>query len=299
VAVGEPQRPDSGATSTEDSEFITYDEYEMLPIDYRFYLPDGYKDVGNRYPFVVMVGAAVGPQETIMCSGTLLTPRLVLTAGHCVCVQREPAPQENNAHSIIDASRCASTATIDTVTYTSTRDEPGIPAERFRSYEGKVTPHPSLEILLDERSVPISSRADLAVIVLDKPVEGRLPTIRLPASEPEYNEPFVIVGYGFDGRNDLILGFRRFGWKRMTRLATPNSAWILFEQYGAAFTTGSGEPCLHQEGRGFVLMGITTLASAEESRFTSTYTYRDWLLSELRRARVPESNLPGRKALDP
>lgn len=299
MAVLDAGHPDSGATNNLDSEFITDDEYEILPIGYRVTLSDGYKDVRNRYPFVVMVGAAVGPQETIMCSGTLLTPRLVLTAGHCVCGKREIASQENNRHSIIDASKCASTATIETATYTPTRDESGMPAEKFHTYEGKVTPHPSLEIFLDEEGKPLTSRADLAVIVLDKPAAVRVPAIRLPGSEPKPNEPFVIVGYGLDGRTDIIEGFRRFGWKKIASHPTSGSERVWFEPYGAAFTTGSGEPTLEVQGHEFVLTGITTLTSVEESSFTSTYAHKDWLLSELHRPSSSESNLPGTKDSDP
>jgi len=295
VAVEEPHRPDSGATSNQDSEFITYDEYEMLPIGYRFSLSDGYRDVENRYPFVVMVAAAVDPPKVVMCSGILLTPRLVLTAGHCVCGKRKPTLQEKGASSVIDASRCARTATIDTAVYTSAREKLTSPTEQFRSYDGTVRPHPNLEILLDEQLMPLSSRADFAMIALDKPVEVRVPTIRLPDSEPQLNEPFVIVGYGLDGRTDLIEGFRRSGWKEIASLPTPGSERFLFEPYGAAFTTGSGEPTLEFQGSGFALTGITTLSSVEENGFTSTYVYRDWLRSEIRHASSPSGGLPKTK----
>jgi hypothetical protein len=167
--------------------------------------------------------------------------------------------------------------------------------EKFRSYGGKVRPHPNLEILLDERGVPISHRSDLAVIVLDKPIEGAFPVIRLPDSEARLHESFMISGYGFDGKSSLIRGLRRFGRKKVTRLAVPGSEGILFEQDGAAFTSGSGEPCLRQERRGTVLIGITAMVSEEGTAFTSMYPYRDWLLSEIRRASSQSLNRPGAK----
>lgn len=293
MAVEEAPRPESGVAASEDSEFITEDEYEILPIGYRRFPSDGYKDIENRYAFVVMVGATVGPQETIMCSGTLLNPRLVLTAGHCVCGKREFTLHENGASSRIDASRCARTASIDTAVYTSTREKLSRPAEQYRTYVGTVTPHPELEIFLDEEGMPLSSRADLALITLDNPVELRVHAIRLPDAAPSGNKPFVIVGYGLDGRTTLIEGFRRFGWKRVAIRSTPGSERVWFEPYGAAFTPGSGEPTLEFQGNGFVITGVTTLTSVEESSFTSTFAYKDWLLTEMRH--VPSPSLPKTK----
>jgi hypothetical protein len=285
---------DAGVAGSDDSEFITEDEYEILPIGQRLYLSDGYRDIGNRYPFAVMVGAAVGEHETIMCSGTLLNPRLVLTAGHCVCGANALTQPGNQTRTIIDGSRCAQTATVETVTYSLAPNRPALlREEQFRSYDGKVRPHPSLEILLDERGVPISSKADLAVIALDKPIEGTLSTVLLPTTEVRLNESFTIAGYGFDGRSDLILGLRRFGRKKIIRLATPSIEGILFEQDGAAFTSGSGEPCLRQNKSGVELMGVTTLISEEGTAFTSAYPYREWLLSEIRRSTSQQSNPPG------
>jgi hypothetical protein len=133
------------------------------------------------------------------------------------------------------------------------------------------------------------------VIVLDEPIEGTLPVIHLPDSEARLHEPFMIAGYGFDGKSDLILGLRRFGRKKVTRLALPGSEGILFEQDGAAFTSGSGEPCLRQEKKGTVLIGITTLVSEEGSAFTSMYQYKDWLRSETRSGLPRPRSPPGVK----
>jgi hypothetical protein len=285
--------PEGGTDGGEELEYITEDEYETLPIGQRFYLLDGQRDFGNRYPFAVMIGAPLGPVRTIMCSGTLLSPNLVLTAGHCVCGEHEPIAPGSQAHTVIDGARCATTATIETVTYTSTHPSSSmLRDEHFRSYGGKVKPHPDLEIQFDERATPISSKADLAVIVLDEPVEGTLPTVYLPEAEPLLNETFTIVGYGFDGRSDLILGLRRFGRKKITRLPTPQSEGLLFEQEGATFTSGSGEPCVRQEKKGVSLLGITTLTSPEGSAFTSGYAYKNWLLSELHQAATALSTPP-------
>ncbi|MFL5349463.1 MAG: hypothetical protein ACJ8AT_32080 [Hyalangium sp.] len=80
--------------------------------------------------------------------------------------------------------------------------------------------------------------------------------------------------------------------KKITRLATPSNEGILFEQNGEAFTSGSGEPCLRQDKSGIVLMGVTTLISAEGPAFMSTYPYRDWLAEEIQRANSLKPNAP-------
>jgi hypothetical protein len=293
TAPREPLASDAGPA--DEIEFITEDEYEILPVDPRYYPTDGHTDVGNRYSFTVMIGASLGAREHINCSGIIINPFLVLTAGHCVCGAHPATPPESKAHSIIDGSRCAGTAELDTVIYSPTDHHPAILMnERFRTYSGKVRPHPSLEILLDEQATPISNRADLAVIVMDEPIEGVLPAVHLPTSEAKPGEVITIAGYGFDGKSDLILGRRRFGRKKLTRFATSGGEGILFEQVGDLFISGSGEACLRQSQRGIELVGITVMPLKEGPACISTWTHREWILSEICRA-LPRKKTPSKQ----
>lgn len=297
-SMAEPEAlpPDAGDASGEDSEFITEDEYEMLPVDQRFYLTDGFRDAGNRFSFTVMVEASPGPQQTIHCSGVLLSPRLVLTGGHCVCGARPLTLPNSQVHSVIDSSECAEDATIETVSYSRPRASSMLLMdEQFRSYHGKVRPHPSLEVLLGEQGVPLSLKANLAIIALEDPVESTFPAAPLSTSELKLHESITIAGYGFDGKSDLILGLRRFGRKKVTQLATPGNDGVLFTQEGATFTTGSGEPCLRQDKSGAVLVGITTTDLREGPALTSIVPYREWLLSEIRRTLPRRETSPMRK----
>ncbi len=166
-------------------------------------------------------------------------------------------------------------------------------AEKLRSYHGRVRPHPSLEVLLSEQATPLSNRANLAVIVLEQPVDDVPMAPRLPSAEVTLAEPFTIAGYGFDGRSDLIQGRRRFGRKKITRLPMTASEEILFEPAGTPFTTGSGEPCLVEGGKEPMLVGVTTLDSKDGPAFTSTFPHREWILSELGRP-LPSLKTPSR-----
>jgi hypothetical protein len=51
------------------------------------------------------------------CSGVLIHPQVVLTAGHCVCHERKAVPPEASDTSILDSSTCARVSTVEALRY--------------------------------------------------------------------------------------------------------------------------------------------------------------------------------------
>lgn len=88
---------------------------EALWSDERPYIIGGKKDLGNLYASTVLV--SFGERGEATCSGVLMGPRLVLTAGHCVCMEREMTAPVGDAQTVIDGSVCVDAVTVTTKTY--------------------------------------------------------------------------------------------------------------------------------------------------------------------------------------
>jgi hypothetical protein len=156
-------------------------------------------DRGNRYVAAVLVDGGEGT-----CGGVVIAPRVVLTAGHCVCSQREVRSGEARGQTLIDRTTCARSATIEVLSYRS-EEEPD-----KESFTGTVSPHEHLHILYDEQGREVSSNADLAVIFLSAPLKSVKP-IRLATTQLQYRQLVTLVGYGATMIGGRGGGRRRFG----------------------------------------------------------------------------------------
>jgi hypothetical protein len=156
----------------------------------------------------------------------------------------------------------------------------------FRIYRGTVRPHPRLSVVLDERGAAVSSDADLAVILLDKPVGGEASAVHLARTEAQPGESLIMAGYAHDEARGFggVYGVRYFRKNLVTNPVTNGKGF--YQQQGPYLWDGyTGGPCFREDANGLWLVGVAGRKVGEELVFASTVSFRDWLEAELLSAR--------------
>ena len=241
----------------------------------------GRVDVTNRYASAVLVLVNFSEGREGVGSGALIGRHVVLTAGHCVCEQRQTSSGLGTARIRIDAAACVKTAAVETTVYLPGEGGGDDAPARMRRYRGRVQPHPDLQVLLDEQGQVVSSTADLALLFLDQAAEEGIQPLALADSDIQLQETLVIVGSGHDEMAHLYDGKRRYSRNTVTeRLASGGGRMRVEQPGGHPYKGDSGGPCLREEPRGLVLVGISSRNLGEGAAITSTYGYRDWLRNE-------------------
>jgi len=215
----------------------------------------GTVDTTNRFPHVGAVIAEYNEPGTkeVLCSGTLISPTVFLTAGHCTAFLESIGVQD--VWVTFDPSFDAASPLI----------------------HGTYHTHPLFG------SGGQSNTYDLAVIVLDTPVVGiapaRLPTLNQLSGMSLKRQRFTAVGYG-TVRDDKTKGPQTLSFDGMRRYADQGfrsltKAWLNLSMNPS---TGSGGTCYGDSGGPHFLAGTNVVVSITVTgdRFcrASDVTYR-------------------------
>jgi hypothetical protein len=224
---------------------------------------------------------------------------------------------------VIDTTRCAKSASVTTVFYSSLTEQEGErlaselnwPAES-KNYTGKVRSYPELKIYYPDETDAreLSSSADLAVIALDRPLDSRFRAIPLATKQVRATETVISVGYGVTKPDAGDGGARRVGTNEVAsleetsgktfRVAKPllipptfsaGEPLLMRETASYALAGDSGGPCFREEEDRLELVGVAKTSyrvPVDYSEYTSTYFYRDWIRQEIEQARKASSSKP-------
>lgn len=247
------------------------------PRDTQFFMLNSREDTENRYLSTLIVESKGSPYA--FCSGVLLDPSIVLTAGHCVCVpSRSP--------DIVDSSTCAKRAKVTGYVYKKQKN--GYDKVALRSYEGSVKAHSRFKARISKGRYVVDSTTDLAAILLDEPMVGVNPDVRLPDSEVQIKELLTAVGYGLTKLEGGEIERRYQGQNTVTGVYMSNlqdsddgDVVFVFGRPGAHVYVGdSGGPCYREDTKGTRwLVGIISRGTKDgtDSLFTSIYPHLGWL----------------------
>lgn len=239
----------------------------------RPYILGGKMDSGNLYASTLMLSVRLNKHDLGDCSGVLISPHRVLTAAHCVCLEKPATSPLRDARTVIDGSICLDTVSVTAAIY-------GNAAPEKFSTGNKIEPHPRLRLEYDGDGNLISAESDLAVIHLTSAIPG-IRSVELSTKEIAPGSAVALVGFGnTDLAREPDSRKRYFG---RTEISQVDGEILRVTKPGAhAYAGDSGGPCFRWE-RGKArpaLVGIIRGGSAPVySTITSTVfpKNREWI----------------------
>lgn len=234
-----------------------------------FAVNGGQEDHANRYRSTVFVATSAGN-----CSGVLIAPRAVLSSAHCFCLPRDFKTRAGVQ--IYTNASCQKKALVTNYRYAQ---EDGKWVDIPDPYRGVIVAHEDFRSEVQDGKIK-SHIADLAVIHLDRPMADVIPE-SLAENEVTLNEHLVLVGLGPSKPGEVDDAVRRFGKNLVTDIITSRQAKeFRFSTGGVHVLAGdSGGPCFRETSVGRWLVGLSGgfVVEGEDSWFTSTFYYREWI----------------------
>jgi hypothetical protein len=142
---------------------------------------------------VVLLAMRRGAQLAGTCTGTLVAPNLVLTARHCVAETDHGALCSSTGSPVSGGTVGADFAPSDIYVYTGVDGIKNVDNRNAANARGKLLVHENARTLCN---------ADIAFMVLDRSIQGRIAPIRIKGAARE-GELVTSVGWGLTEAGEL------------------------------------------------------------------------------------------------